>query len=138
MKKVLVGGCFDILHFGHITFLKQAKMLGDSLIVALESDGNVKRVKGDMRPIHTQEQRKTMLEALSFIDEVIALPPMNTDQEYVTFVQKIQPAVIAVTEGDPILEKKRQQANLVGANLVVIPKVRTPSTSQLAKLLGLE
>lgn len=138
MKKVLVGGCFDILHFGHITFLKQAKMLGDSLIVALESDGNVKRVKGDMRPIHTQEQRKTMLEALSFVDEVIALPPMNTDQEYVTFVQKIQPAVIAVTEGDPILEKKRQQANLVGANLVVIPKVRTPSTSQLAKLLGLE
>lgn len=138
MKKVLVGGCFDILHFGHITFLKQAKMLGDSLIVALESDGNVKRVKGDMRPIHTQEQRKTMLEALSFVDEVIALPPMNIDQEYVTFVQKIQPAVIAVTEGDPILEKKRQQANLVGANLVVIPKVRTPSTSQLAKLLGLE
>ena len=138
MKKVLVGGCFDILHFGHITFLKQAKMLGDSLIVALESDGNVKRVKGDMRPIHTQEQRRAMLEALSFVDEVILLPPMNTDQEYVTFVQKIQPAVIAVTEGDPILEKKRQQANLVGANLVVIPKIRTPSTSQLAKLLGLE
>lgn len=138
MKKVLVGGCFDILHFGHITFLKQAKMLGDSLIVALESDGNVKRVKGDMRPIHTQEQRKAMLEALSFVDEIIPLPPMNTDQEYVTFVQKIQPSTIAVTEGDPILEKKRQQANLVGANLVVIPKIRTPSTSQLAKLLGLE
>ena len=138
IKKVLTGGCFDILHFGHITFLKQAKTLGDHLIVALESDGNVKRVKGDMRPIHTQEQRKAMLEALSFVDEIIPLPPMHTDQEYVAFVQKIQPAVIAVTEGDPILEKKRQQANLVGANLVVIPKVRTPSTSQLAKLLGLE
>ena len=138
IKKVLTGGCFDILHFGHITFLKQAKTLGDHLIVALESDGNVKRVKGDMRPIHTQEQRKAMLEALSFVDEIIPLPPMHTDQEYVAFVQKIQPAVIAVTEGDPILEKKRQQANLVGANLVVIPKIRTPSTSQLAKLLGLE
>ena len=138
IKKVLTGGCFDILHFGHITFLKQAKTLGDHLIVALESDGNVKRVKGDMRPIHTQEQRKAMLEALSFVDEIIPLPPMHTDQEYVAFVQKIQPAVIAVTEGDPILEKKRQQANLVGANLVVIPKVRTPSTSQLAKLLGIE
>lgn len=138
MKKILVGGCFDILHFGHITFLKQAKQLGDYLIVALESDENVKRVKGDARPIHTQEQRKTMLKALNCIDEVIALPPMNNDQEYITFVQKIHPTIIAVTDGDPILEKKKQQANLVGATLIVIPKIRTPSTSQLAKLLGLE
>ena len=74
IKKVLTGGCFDILHFGHITFLKQAKTLGDHLIVALESDGNVKRVKGDMRPIHTQEQRKAMLEALSCVDEIIRSP----------------------------------------------------------------
>ncbi|MBI5449308.1 adenylyltransferase/cytidyltransferase family protein [Candidatus Gottesmanbacteria bacterium] len=138
MKKILVGGCFDILHFGHITFLKQAKKLGDYLIVALESDENVKRVKGDARPIHTQEQRKAILKALNCIDEVIALPPMNNDQKYITFVQKIHPTIIAVTDGDPILEKKKQQANLVGATLIVIPKIRTPSTSQLAKLLGLE
>lgn len=138
MKKILVGGCFDILHFGHITFLKQAKALGDYLIVALESDENVRRVKGDARPIHTQEQRQIMLEALVYVDKVIALPSMNSDLEYFTFVQKIHPSIIAVTEGDPILDKKKQQANLVGASLVVIPKIHTPSTSQLAKLLGLE
>lgn len=138
MKKVLVGGCFDILHHGHITFLKEAKKLGDYLIVALESDENVKRVKGDMRPIHTQKQRKSMLEALSCIDEVIPLPPMHTDQEYFDFVKKCSPMVIAVTDGDPILTKKKQQAALVGADLVVIPKIHTPSTSQLAKFLGLE
>ena len=138
MKKVLVGGCFDILHFGHISFLKQAKALGDHLVVALESDENVRRLKNEHRPIHTQQQRREMLEALSFVDEVIELPPMTTDQEYFNFVTKLSPAVIAVTEGDPILAKKQLQATIVGAQLVVIPKIHTPSTSQLAKLLGLE
>ena len=61
MKKVLVGGCFDFIHFGHISFLKQAKASGDYLIVALESDENVRLAKGDARPIHTQEQRKQKL-----------------------------------------------------------------------------
>lgn len=139
MKKVvLVGGCFDILHYGHIAFLKQAKTQGDYLIVALESDENVRRMKGDARPIHSQAQRKEMLEALEFVDEVISLPPMHTDKEYFDLVQRIKPQVIAITEGDSVLEKKKQQAEVIGAKLVIIPKIHTPSTSQLAKLLGLE
>ncbi|MBI5619630.1 adenylyltransferase/cytidyltransferase family protein [Candidatus Gottesmanbacteria bacterium] len=137
-KIVLVGGCFDLLHYGHIAFLKQAKSLGDHLIVALESDENVRRLKNEHRPIHTQQQRREMLEALSCVNEVIELPPMTTDKEYFDFVIKLSPAVIAVTEGDPILAQKQQQATLVGAQLVVIPKIHSPSTSQLAKLLGLE
>ena len=137
-KKVLVGGCFDLLHFGHISFLKQAKALGDYLIVALESDENVRRMKGDARPIHTQTQRKEMLEALSVVDEVIALPTMHDDSDYDELVSKLKPSVIAVTEGDHIIEKKGQQAQKVGARFVVIPKIHTPSTSQLVKLLGLE
>lgn len=138
MKKVLVGGCFDFIHFGHISFLKQAKTYGDSLVVALESDENVKRAKGETRPIHSQDKRKIMLESLSFVDEVISLPPMRTDEEYANLVKDVHPAVIAVTEGDPIMDKKKSQANKVGATLVVIPKIHTPSTSQLAKLLDLE
>lgn len=137
-KVILVGGCFDFIHFGHISFLKQAKILGDYLVVALESDENVRRVKGDNRPIHTQEQRKQMLEALTFIDEVIALPPMKSDQEYFDFVIRVAPTIIAITEGDLIQDKKQTQAQKVGAQLVVIPKIHTPSTSQLAKLLDLE
>lgn len=137
-KIVLVGGCFDLLHFGHIHFLKTAKSHGDRLVVALESDENVKRMKGDARPIHTQAQRKVMLESLSFVDEVIALPTMHGDRDYDAFVNKLNPSVIAVTEADPILEKKRQQAEKTGARLVIIPKIHTPSTSQLVKLLGLE
>jgi len=137
-KTVLVGGCFDLLHHGHISFLKQAKQLGDQLIVLLESDENVKRLKGEGRPFHTQEQRKEMLLALTCVDEVRILPPMTEFQHYQNLVRKIQPAVIAVTEGDPKIELKRKQAESVGAQLVVIPHINTPSTSKLAKLLSLE
>jgi rfaE bifunctional protein nucleotidyltransferase chain/domain len=138
MKTVLVGGCFDILHFGHISFLAAAKKLGDYLIVLLESDENVKRYKGPTRPIHTQEQRKAMLESLRFVDMVVMLPPIEGDAQYATLVSQMHPSIIATTEGDPIIEKKRAQATACGARLEVIPKIHTPSTSQLAKLLELE
>ena len=138
MKKILVGGCFDILHYGHIKFLGDAKKLGDHLVVALESDENVRRMKGAMRPIHTQEQRKAMLTSLRVVDEVILLPPMNTDEEYAKLVTDIHPAILALTEGDSMEDKKRMHAKLVSALVVVIPKIHTPSTSQLSKLLGLE
>lgn len=137
-KIVLVGGCFDFIHFGHISFLKQAKTLGNYLVVALESDENVRVSKGENRPIHSQKQRQEMLASLTFVDEVIELPPMNRDIQYFDLVEKIRPQVIAVSEHDPVMDKKQKQADKVGAKLVVIPKVHTPSTSQLAKLLGLE
>lgn len=137
-KIVLVGGCFDILHYGHISFLKKAKSFGDSLVVALESDRNVKKLKGKGRPIHSQKQRKHMLESLSFVDKVILLPTINTDKDYDDLVLSVKPSVIAATHGDQIIDKKKKQAESIGASFVVIPKVRTPSTSRLVKLLGLE
>ncbi|OGG04123.1 hypothetical protein A2Z33_03090 [Candidatus Gottesmanbacteria bacterium RBG_16_52_11] len=135
---ILVGGCFDVLHFGHISFLKAAKQHGTKLVVALESDENVRRMKGPKRPIHNQNRRKMMLESLKFIDIVIPLPPMHNDRDYARLVAEINPEVIAATEGDPVLAKKREHAGRVNARVVVIPRVRTPSTSQLAKLIGLE
>ena len=137
-RTVLVGECFDLLHFGHISFLQQARNLGDYLVVALESDENVSRMKGPSRPIHTQLQRKAMLESLSCINEVITLNPMRTDQEYSDLVIKVHPQIIAVTEGDSVEDKKRAHAKLIGAAVVVISKIHTPSTSQLAKILDLE
>lgn len=137
-RVVLVGGCFDLIHYGHIEFLKQSKTHGDYLLVALESDENVRRRKGDTRPIHTQTQRKTMLEALSFVDEVLLLPVMTTDQDYYDLVERVKPDSIAITEGDPYRIQKQKQADHIGATLIEIPKIHTPSTSQLAKLLGLE
>jgi rfaE bifunctional protein nucleotidyltransferase chain/domain len=137
-KIVLVGGCFDFIHFGHVSFLREAKKHGTHLIVALESDENVRHSKGSTRPIHSQAQRKEILESLTFVDEVIALPPMNSDLQYFEMVAKVRPHIIAVTAGDPVLDKKQKQADKIGASLIVIPKIHTPSTSQLAKLLELE
>jgi rfaE bifunctional protein nucleotidyltransferase chain/domain len=135
---VLVGGCFDVLHYGHIEFLKNAKAFGDYLIVALESDENVRRRKGDLRPVHSQKQRKAMLEALIFVDEVLLLPTMTTDIAYENLVKTVNPMIIAVTKGDPYIDHKKRQAAQINAKVVEIPKIYTPSTSQLAKLIGLE
>ena len=106
--------------------------------MALESDENVRRMKGPNRPIHLQRERQEMLESLKFVNRVISLPPLKSDQEYFALVKKIKPQVIAVTEGDPLMDKKRSQAKLVEAKLVMLAKIHSPSTSQLAKLLGLE
>jgi rfaE bifunctional protein nucleotidyltransferase chain/domain len=135
---VLAGGCFDIIHYGHIQFLKKAKALGTHLVVALESDKNIKRLKGKGRPIHNQERRREMLESLNFVDEVIILGDKMNDKDYETMVKKVHPQVIAVTEGDLILSKKQKQAKAIGATVIKIPKIKSPSTSQIAKLLRLE
>jgi FAD synthetase len=138
MSTVLVGGCFDLIHIGHIYFLEEAKKLGDKLVVLLESDETIKRLKGEHRPIHTQEERKRMLEAIRFIDEVIPLPPLKTDTEYLERVEKIHPDIIAFTEGDSMQDKKMKQAELVGAQCISIPKIPNRSTTSLAKALEVE
>jgi len=137
-ETVLVGGCFDIIHYGHIVFLSETKKHALKLIIALESDTNVRRMKGPNRPIHTQEQRKKMLESLIFVDKVISLPTMIKNDDYKNFVSKIKPDVIAITMGDPQAKNKRLYAKSIDAKVVVIRKVRTPSTSQLSRLLGLD
>lgn len=137
-KIVLVGGCFDILHYGHIHFLKNAKKLGTHLVVALESDVNIARLKGKNRPIHNQNQRKETLEALSFVDEVVILRDVMKDEDYLQLVLKTKPNIIAVTAGDPILEKKRDHAMTVNAEVIEIPKIEVASSSQIAKLIEIE
>lgn len=137
-KIVLVGGCFDILHYGHVCFLKEAKKLGDYLIVALESDETTKRLKGSNRPIHNQKQRKEILEALDFVDKVIMLPEMKSDEDYKNLIAKIKPDVIAITEGDSIKDKKEVHARMIGAKLVEIKRSADLSSTKLAKLIGLE
>lgn len=137
-KVVLVGGCFDILHYGHIYFLKEAKKLGNYLIVTLESDANTRKLKGPTRPIHNQKQRREILESLNFIDQVIELPDVMKDEDYSKLVNTISPNILAVTEGDPMIDKKTEQAKRIGAKVIEIAKAKVPSTTQIAKLIGLE
>lgn len=69
-KVVFTNGCFDILHYGHLSYLRSAKELGDVLVVGLNSDESVKRLKGKERPINDIKTRKAMLNALEFVDFV--------------------------------------------------------------------
>ena len=136
---VLAGGCFDILHIGHVEFLEKAKKQGDVLLVMLENDETVKRIKGRARPIHKQEERAYMLSSLSMVDYVIILPRLETDQKYDTLISQIRPSVIAITKGDPYKNKKQKQAGRVGGKLVeVVKKISDKSTSRLAQILSLE
>lgn len=67
-KIVFTNGCFDILHRGHLLYLKEARSLGDLLFVGLNSDQSIKRLKGESRPINSELDRKLMLESLRFVD----------------------------------------------------------------------
>jgi len=70
-KVIMTNGCFDILHAGHVTYLEQAKSLGDRLIVAVNDDDSVKRIKGPERPVNTMSRRMQVLAGLSCVDWVV-------------------------------------------------------------------
>lgn len=138
-KIVLVGGVFDLLHYGHIRFLEAAKNQGDILVVALEPDSKVRKTKGDGRPIHSEIIRADVLAALSTVDIVVLLPEFTTDEEYETMVKTLSPDIVAITANDPYKEQKQHHAQKVGAKLIsVTAKIPTPSTTQLLKLLAVE
>jgi len=94
-KKVFTNGCFDILHRGHIELLSHCKELGETVIVGINSDASVKRLKGSTRPINCQEDRKFFLESLKFVDEVIVF---EEDTPY-NLIKNVMPDLI-VKGGD--------------------------------------
>lgn len=119
IKKVLTGGCFDLLHYGHLNFLKSAKAYGDVLIVALESDESILKMKGAL-PIHTQQQRAQILAELSCVDFVLLLPSLSGFEDYMDLVRCVSPQILAVTNGDKQTANKAKQADFIGAKLVVV------------------
>jgi FAD synthetase len=135
---VLTGGCFDILHIGHVRFLSEAKKMGDYLVVLLENDKKVKKLKGENRPAFIQKERAEMLSALGSVDLVVLLPAMENDSDYLNLMRIINPDIIVVTENDPHIEKKRGQAKQIGRELKVISFIKTLSTSKVAKILGVD
>ncbi|HVZ59093.1 MAG TPA: adenylyltransferase/cytidyltransferase family protein [Patescibacteria group bacterium] len=133
-RLVLVGGCFDLIHQGHLQFLTKAREAGDALVLLLESDKAVTKRKGESRPIHTQIQRAKTLLATSLVDTIILLPYPFEDKDYDRLVMTIKPAIIATTKGDPFLHHKERQADLIGAKVVeVIDRLPHYSTTQLIK-----
>lgn len=130
-KVILVGGCFDILHVGHIYFLKKAKSFGNYLVVLLEPDENIKKLKGKNRPIFKLKDRIKVLEAIKYVDKIIVTPPFADDNTYFEIIKKIKPSVICITEGDKLGEHKRKQAKIIGAKFKVTKKYKNLSTTKL-------
>jgi len=135
-KIVLVGGCFDVVHLGHIIFLEKAKKEGEVLIVLLESDENIKKIKGENRPINNQENRAVFLTKLKMVDYVIKLPKIKNDEDYLKIVKEIQPSIIAVSESDSNIINKKYQARQVGAKIVKVTNlIPHQSTSRIIEII---
>lgn len=126
---VLVGGCFDILHPAHLEFFKVAKKQGKYLAVFLESDENIKHLKGVNRPLNNQITRAENLSEISDIDYIILLKMPVSSKYYYDLVKNLSPDIIAVTSGDPLIEVKIHQANMVGGKVVEVIKRDTKHSS---------
>lgn len=133
---VFTNGCFDILHVGHIQLLEKAKSFGDVLIVGLNSDNSVKRIKGEERPINPEEDRARILGALEIVDYIIIFnenSPLET-------IKKIRPDIL-VKGGDWTLDKVigRDIVESYGGKVEVIDLLENRSTTQiLTKILSLK
>lgn len=94
-KIVMTNGCFDILHVGHISYLEEARKLGDRLVVAVNNDDSVRQLKGEGRPINYIEHRMAMLEALEFVDWVVPFSEQTPER----LICKLEPDIL-VKGGD--------------------------------------
>lgn len=131
-KIVLVGGCFDVIHPAHEEFLKKSKEQGDTLVVLLECDENIKKLKGKNRPLNNQITRAENLSKVRDVDYVALLELPNTSKYYYNLVNLLRPAIIAVTVGDPLILNKSEQAKMVGGKVVeVIERNTQHSTTSI-------
>ena len=127
-KIVFTNGCFDILHRGHVTYLNQARDLGDFLIVGINSDESVKRLKGPERPVNMLEDRAYVLSALKSVDYVI---PFEEDTP-LNLINLIMPDIL-VKGGDYTIDRiiGAQEVLAHGGKVEIIPFVPGKSTSAI-------
>ncbi|GHD48862.1 D-alpha,beta-D-heptose 7-phosphate 1-kinase /D-beta-D-heptose 1-phosphate adenylyltransferase [Marinobacter persicus] len=130
---VFTNGCFDILHAGHVRYLAQARALGDRLVVGLNSDASVRRLKGDERPVNNLEDRMEVLAALACVDWVI--PFGDTQEENDTpeqLIRRVQPQVLAKGGDytvDTVVGADFVQEN--GGEVAILPTLEGRSTTGL-------
>jgi len=107
-KVVFTNGVFDLLHIGHITYLAKASELGDKLVIGLNSDSSVKRIKGDDRPVNDQNSRAALLAALFFVDGIV----LFEDDTPLNLITALMPDIL-VKGADYAIE------NIVGGKEVI-------------------
>jgi len=107
-KIVFTNGCFDVLHYGHVHYLAQARQMGDVLVVGLNSDASVRRLKGEGRPVNSEQARAFVLAALEMVDYVCLF---EEDTPY-ELIAAVQPDVL-VKGGDYSVD------NIAGSDIVL-------------------
>jgi D-beta-D-heptose 7-phosphate kinase / D-beta-D-heptose 1-phosphate adenosyltransferase len=127
-RLVATGGCFDLLHRGHVSLLEQARALGDALIVCLNSDSSIRQAKGTSRPVVGQEDRARILHALAAVDGVVIFD----EETPADLLGKLQPDVWV--KGADYANRPMPEADVVrqfGGQVVLVPVVPGYSTSRL-------
>ena len=129
---VFTNGCFDLIHKGHTTYLKKARMLGDLLIVGLNSDESVLNLKGENRPINSVEKRSANLLKLDYVDVVVIFEE-NTPRK---LINEICPNIL-VKGGDYTKEEVvgADQVLKNGGEVVIIPLIPGYSTTKMINAL---
>ncbi|HYH13622.1 MAG TPA: D-glycero-beta-D-manno-heptose 1-phosphate adenylyltransferase [Flavisolibacter sp.] len=127
-KVAFTNGCFDIIHTGHIASLMEAAQHGDYLVIGLNSDASVKRLKGPERPINTQESRALVLAALTMVDAVV----LFEEDTPLELIKKIMPDVL-VKGGDYTVEQIAGAKEVIanGGKVVINPIVEGFSTTNI-------
>lgn len=122
------NGCFDIIHAGHVDYLERSKAYGDYLVVGLNSDASVKQLKGELRPIFSEQDRAKVLCALSPVDFVIIF----SDKSPIKIIEQLQPDFY-IKGGDYTIETIDQAERKVvegyGGQIVLLPMVAGVSSS---------
>ena len=133
-KVVFTNGCFDIIHGGHIEFLQKAKSLGDILVVGLNTDNSVRNLKGEGRPIKTEQERANILSALKFIDYITLFNEVTPEK----LIREIRPDILVKGDDYKIDEVVgREIVEGYGAHVKLIPILKGHSTTMtLEKILA--
>lgn len=129
-KIVFTNGCFDLLHAGHISYLEKAKLLGDRLVIGLNSDASVRKLKGSSRPITSQEDRSKILASLSCVDAVVIFE----EESPLKLISFIKPDILV--KGNDYKEENIVGAKEVrswGGDVQLIPLLEGRSTTQILK-----
>lgn len=129
-KLVFTNGCFDLLHVGHVRYLKAARALGDALVVAVNGDASVRALKGPTRPVNTAEDRAEVLAALECVDYVTIFPEVRMTALF----SLVRPQIYA-KGGDytpeTLNKEERAVIDAAGAEIRILPLVAGRSTTAI-------
>ena len=131
-RVVFTNGCFDLLHIGHVRYLEEAKALGDVLVVGVNSDTSVRKLKGPKRPILPEDERAEILSGLGCVDYVTLFDEIDP----LKLITSLHPEVL-VKGGDWTKEQivGKEEVERSGGEVVIIPFVGKASTSNLIETI---